>query len=119
GVDVSSELHGEGRDPAQVVGLGIGDDVDVLGAADDAPGVECEPADEHEPHLGGDELAQQLVEGRPGHFRRAAPAKPMSLWLSAMPSARFTLMCRAASRLMRARRAASLPDSLVFFDVTG
>ena len=42
---------------------------------------------------------QQLVEGRFAQLRSAEPVNRISLWLSAMPSARFTLSgLRASSR---------------------
>ncbi len=99
----------------QVLDLRRHDHVDVLGTANDAPGVEGETTDHDEIDVRVGEAAQQLVEGGLAQSLRAEPVKRISLWLSAMPSARLTLIGRRASSWMRRTRSASFAAGPVEF----
>lgn len=82
-------------------------DVDVPGAADDAPGVQCQPADDDEVRARLGQAAQQLIESWLAQLLSAEPVNRISLWLSAMPSARLTPSGRRASSRRRCTRTAS------------
>jgi hypothetical protein len=81
----------------EILSLHGDDDVDVPGAPHDPPGVQGKSAHHDKRNFCLGEASQQLVEGRLTQLLRAAPAKRISLWLSAMPSARLTLSGRRAS----------------------
>ena len=81
--------------------------IHVLGAADYPPGINRKATHHDELGLRSRQAPQELVEGRFAQFWRAAPVNRISLWLSAMPSARFTLIDRCASSRSRCLRTAS------------
>lgn len=95
-------------DPFEVFGLWSDHDVHILGSTDDPPGVYGQATDHNELNLRGCEAPQKLVEGRFAQLFCAVPVNRISLWLSAMPSDRFTLMGRFASSRNRRTRTASV-----------
>lgn len=100
-------LDGDFGDPFEILGVRCNDDIHVLRSSEDSPCVEGEATHEDELDACLGESAEKLIEGRLGQVRRAAPVNRISWWLSAMPSARFTLIGRAASLRRRSRRRAS------------
>jgi hypothetical protein len=106
-LDVAVSIERHCRESTKVLGLRGDHNVDVLGTANDTPGVEGETTDHDEIDVRVSETAKQLVEGGLAQSLRAAPVKRISLWLSAMPSARLTLIGRRASSWMRRMRSAS------------
>ena len=82
-------------------------DVHILGASHDPPGIDRQAADDDEFDIRFGQASQQLVEGRFAQLSRAAPVNRISLWLRAMPSARFTPSGRRASSRNRRTRSAS------------
>ena len=86
--------NGNTSDTLEVLGVRGNDNVHVLRPANNSPGIEGEAADQNKLHLRFRKSAQKLIEGRFGQWWRAEPANRINLWLSAMPSARFTLMGR-------------------------
>src|SRR4051794_7145603 len=82
-------------------------EIHVLGAAHDPPGIDSKTPHHDELGLRSRKAPQKLVEGRFDQLWRAAPVNRISLWLRAMPSARFTLMDRWASSRSRRLRTAS------------
>ena len=61
---VPTGAHRDVGEPLEVVGAGGDDDLDVLGAPHDSPGVQREPTHHDELDIRLAEAAQQLVEGR-------------------------------------------------------
>jgi hypothetical protein len=93
--------------PLEVVDVRSDHDVYILCAAHDAPGIYRQPSDDYEFDVSFGEAPQQLVEGRLAQLPRAAPVNRISLWLRAIPSARFTLSGRRASSRSRRTRTVS------------
>jgi hypothetical protein len=91
----------------EVFGLWGDDDVHILGSTDDPPGVHGQTTHHDELNLRSCEASQKLIEGRLAQLVRAAPVNRINLWLSAIPSAKFTLMGRCASSRNRRTRTAS------------
>lgn len=81
----------------EVLGIRCHDDIYVLRAANHTPCIYGQAAHDDKFHLCGSEAPQQLVEVRLAQLFRADPVNCINLWLSAIPSARFTLIARAAS----------------------
>jgi hypothetical protein len=110
---------GDTRHAFQVLDVRRNHDVDVLGSTYDAPRIDGKSSHYDELNLSCNQLPQQLVKGRLAQLLRAAPVNRMSLWLSAIPSARFTLIGRCASSRSRCTRTASAvaaADEVVFFE---
>lgn len=102
----------------EVVDVGGNHDIDVFRSSYNAPRVHGKAAHDDEPGARGGESPQQLVESWFGQLAWAAPVNRISLWLSAMPSARFTLSVRCASSRSRCTRTAFAivaPDGVVFW----
>jgi hypothetical protein len=72
-----------------------------------APRPERKPTYHHELNLCIGQAAKDLVKRWLAHGRRAAPARRRYAWLSAMVSARLTLIGRRASACIRRARIAS------------
>jgi len=101
-------------DTLEVLRVRGDDDIHILRPADDAPSIDGKATNQNKLHLRFREPAQKLIESRFGQWRRAEPTNRINLWLSAMPSARFTLMGRCASSRSRLNRTASASASASF-----
>lgn len=99
--------NGNPGDTFEILRVGGDDNVHILRPADHAPGIEGETTDQNKLHLRFREPTQKLIESWFGQSERAEPVNRINLWLSAMPSARFTLMGRWASARSRCIRTAS------------
>jgi hypothetical protein len=95
------------RNSLEVLDIWGNDDVYVLGSADHPPSINGKTADQHELDVCLRESAKELIEGRFGQCGRAVPTNCISLWLSAIPSARLVLIGRRASSRRRWTRIAS------------
>jgi hypothetical protein len=93
-LDVAANGSGNPSDTLEILRVRGNDNVHVLRPADDAPGIDGKTTDQNKLHLRLRESAQESIESRIGQWRRAEPTNRINLWLSAMPSARFTLMER-------------------------
>lgn len=82
------------RNPLEVLDIWGNDDVYVLRSADHPPGVDGQPTDQYELDICLRESAKELIEGCFGQCGRAVPTNCISLWLSAIPSARLVLIGR-------------------------
>jgi hypothetical protein len=85
---------------------------------DEAPSADRQTTHDRELDPLRDKAAKQLVKCSLAQLLRAAPAIRDSLWLSAMPSARFSVIGRFASARMRWTLTASAlaaPVEALFF----
>lgn len=99
-----------GRHPAdrgRFVGVVRDDDIHVLGPAHYAPRAERKPTYHHELDLGIRQATEDLVKRWLALRLRAVPARRRYAWLSAMVSARLTLIGRRESACIRRARIAS------------
>jgi hypothetical protein len=94
-------------DSPEVLNVWGDDDVDILGAPYDAPGIDRQTANDDKFDICFGEAPEQLIEGWFAQLWRAAPVNCISLWLRAIPSARFTLRDRCASSRSRRVRTIS------------
>lgn len=65
--------NGDLRDLLEIVGVGRDDDVYVLRASDNAPGVDGQATHQDKLDAGVVKPLEKLIEGRLGQARRAAP----------------------------------------------
>jgi hypothetical protein len=66
-------------DPLEVLGVRGDDDVHVLRAPHNAPGINCQTSNHDEIDICFSEASQKLVEGRFAQLPRAAPVNRISL----------------------------------------
>lgn len=67
------------RQALEIADLRSNHDIDVLGAAHHAPGIDGQASDDDEPHVGVSQPSKQLVEGWSAQLLRAAPVNCISL----------------------------------------
>src|SRR3954452_10987828 len=89
--------NGNLGNPPQILWLSGDDDIYVLGAPHYSPRANGQPADNDKLRFRRHQAAEQLIKSWFRQLRRAAPANRISLWLSAIVSARLTLTGRRAS----------------------
>lgn len=104
---MSAGSDGNLRHSLEVLRPGGNYDIYIPRATYDSPGIDSETAHHDKLHVCRRKAPKELVKRRSAQLWRDAPVNCINLWLSAIPSARFTLIGRRASSRNRCTRTAS------------